>query len=316
MKNLNLRQFITIITSEESLKQFKNDKEDVKIWLHNNVEIPELIHQCLYDMIPRLKELYGEKIKIGFAVGSILNDPKFCIDVKGKTAPYEEPKEFEYILEIISAVLGVGNKNKLLFHSIHAKMINIELPFKTVEEFYRINDFIEKMIPFKDVIITKDPLTTCNLLRKKDDKYRFFITINAEQTFSRAMAKLSKYVNSSVFKNVDWIVGSLEIDLVETALLFIIINSRIKAICLDELDMKILSETFNDSQVNYSVLLSPEQMKNSFYPERAVSAEKIMKLIEGGEHTILNINKYGLESFNSTQSGIQIIKIQNGKIFA
>jgi hypothetical protein len=315
---LDLLSLVKIITSASDLKKFENKKENVKIWLHNNDKLPNSVCQNFYELIPKLK---NKEILIGIAVKSISPNLELRIDVKGETVVYTDHEScLKYILGIIGATLEDGNMNEKLFHSMHSEIINIKLPFETIDDFSHINSFIEIMIPYKDVIISKHSITTFTLLRKNDDKFKFFLPINAEQTSPQAISKLSKYIKSFANENIEWIVGSLDIpQLVATAFLFIIKNSKVLAICLDELDMKLLNDTFKSEQNEFSILLAPQRMKHSFHPERAISAERLMKHIEGGEHKILNINEYGLKNFtnssgeSSTQPSIQYKVLHNGK---
>ncbi len=306
MENLKLRNYVNIITSKDCLKQFKNDKEDVKIWLHNNDKIDTAVHQRFYDTISSkffTEKIDENKIKVGFATKSISLNPEFCIDIKGKTVSYEESDTFSYIFGIIDATVSVGNKNESRFHSLFASMHNIELPFGTYEKMYGINDIIKRMLPFKNIKFPEESLATFNSICEKDDKWKIFIPMNAKETTPKAIRKFAECYNCLGSDNIDWIVGNLnnnsEMD--ETGFLFIIKNGKVIATCLDELDMKFLSEMFTSKREEVLALLKPKQMQYSFYPERAKSAEIIIQNIERDNSENLNITKYGLESFEETQ---------------
>ncbi len=317
LEDLDLLSSVEIITSASDLKKFENKKENVKIWLHNNDKLPNSVCQNFYELVTKLK---NKEILIGIAVKSVSPNLELRIDVKGETDVYTDHECLKYILGIIGATLEDGNMNEKLFHSVHSEMINIKLPFETIDNFLQINSFIKIMIPYKDVLISKDSITTITLLRKNDDKSKFFLPINAEQTSPQAIRKLSKHIKSLANENIEWIVGSLDIpQLVATAFLFIIKNSKVLAICLDELDMKLMNDTFKSEPNELYILLAPKTMQHSFHPERAISAERLMKHIEGGEHEILNINEYGLKHFtnlfdeSSAQPCKQYKVLHNGK---
>jgi hypothetical protein len=308
LENLKLRNYVNIITSKDCLKQFKNDKEDVKIWLHNNDKIDAAVHQRFYDTISSkffTEKINEKKVKVGFAIKSISLNPEFCIDIKGKTVSYEESDTFSYIFGIIDATVSVGNKNESRFHSLFASMHNIELPFGTYEKMYGINDIIKRMLPFKNIKFPEESLATFNSICEKDDKWKIFIPMNAKETTPKAIRKFAECYNCLGSDNIDWIVGNLnnnsEMD--ETGFLFIIKNGKVIATCLDELDMKFLSEMFTSKREEVLALLKPKQMQYSFYPERAKSAEIIIQNIERDNSENLNITKYGLESFEETQGG-------------
>jgi hypothetical protein len=318
LENLKLRNYVNIITSKDCLKQFKNDKEDVKIWLHNDDKIDAAVHQRFYDTISSkffTEKIDEKKIKVGFATKSISQNPEFCIDIKGKTVSYEEFNTFSYIFGIIGAAVGVENKNEIRFHSLFAIMHNVELPFETYEKMYGINDVIKRMLPFKNIKFSEDSLATFNSICEKDDKWKIFIPMNSKETTPKAIRKFAECYNSLGPDNIDWILGNLnnnsEID--ETGFLFIIKNGRVIATCLDELDMKFLGEMFTSRREEVLALLKPKQMQYSFYPERAKSAEIIIKIIERDNPENLNITEYGLKSFEETQgeSSTSSTKYQN-----
>jgi hypothetical protein len=318
LENLQLRNYINIITSKDCLKQFKNDKEDVIIWLHNNDKIDAAVYQRFYDTISSkffTEKIDEKKIKVGFATKSISLNPEFCIDIKGKTVSYEESDAFSYIFGIIGAAVGVGNKNESRFHSLFASMHNIELPFGTYEKMYEINDIIKRMLPFKNIKFPEESLATFNSICEKDDKWKIFIPMNAKETTPKAIRKFAECYNSLGPDNIDWILGYLngnsEID--ENGFLFIIKNGRVIATCLDELDMKFLSEMFISRREEVLALLKPKQMQYSFYPERAKSAEIMIQNIQRDNPKNLKITKYGLESFEETQgeSSTSSTKYQN-----
>jgi len=301
LENLGLVNYINIITSEESLKDFLRAKENIKIWLQDNHNLPETVHEKLRYIITKLDDL---NIKFGYVLKSVSPDFKLCIEVKGEVVQYIETEDILYILGIIGATLGVGNNNEILFHSMHAGLYNLKLPLISINEMFIINDFIKTMMDFKNFIIPNSSLMTLNLLRKNDNRWKFFIPIDAEQTSSQSIVNLAKFVNLEIFKEIEWVVGGLDIsEILATGYLFIIKNSKVMAICLDELDMKLMSKTFNSQSNDFINLLAPKRIEYSFYPERAKSAEIIIKYIEHDSHEILNITDYGLKSFEGTQDG-------------
>jgi hypothetical protein len=120
--------------------------------------------------------------------------------------------------------------------------------------------------------------------------------IDAKQTLFLALRNLPNL--STNFKDVDWVVGNLDIPQLSAAgYLFITRNGVVFSVCLDDYDLICLREKCSDLSENSLKFLSPQNMKHSFYPERAQSSESIIKSIELHAHKSLGITEYGLKSF-------------------
>ncbi len=278
------------------MSRFLSGEKEIKILLHTSDESTESVCLKLFEMAESLTD-FG--IKIGVAVKSI--SPKFelCIKVGGKISYYDIPGEIPYILSIIGVAVGIGMNNEKMFISMNAEVFSTKLPMNLKDQFNNINFLIEKLLPLKKVIVSSSHLETSSMLTKMDEKLRFFIPLNAKLTSFLAMMNIQSLLALEINRDVEWIAGSLEIpQILATGLIFIVKNSQVLAVCLDELDIMILMENLSSKFDQCLKILSPRNMKNSFYPDRVFSSEKIIKKLELKKHKILEITDYGLESFS------------------
>ncbi len=294
-------KYVEILTNTNSMPRFLSGEKEIKILLHTSDDYTESVCLKLFEMA---KPLTNFGIKIGVAVKSI--SPKFelCIKVRGKISCYDIPEEIPYILSIIGVAAGIGMNNEKMFISMNAEVCFTKLPIINKEDFLNINLLIEKLLPLKDVIVSNSHLETSIMLTKLDNKLRFFIPIDAKLTSFLAMTNIQKLLTFEINRDVEWVAGSLEIpQIFATGLIFIVKNSQVLAVCLDELDIMILIENLSSKFDQCLEILSPRNMKNSFYPDRAFSSEKIIKTLELKKHKNLEITDYGLESFNEDSNG-------------
>jgi hypothetical protein len=77
-------------------------------------------------------------------------------------------------------------------------------------------------------------------------------------------------------------------------------NSKVIAVCLDEFDINIFRENLNQGLEGELDIISPKNMRYSFYPERTLMSEQVIKNIELYSHINLNITEYGLKSFEDS----------------
>jgi hypothetical protein len=288
-------KFIEILTNENQLENFIKGERKTKVWLHTKQNSPEGVFMKFYDMAESLSE-FG--IKVGVALQSI--SPKFelCIKVKGSTVNYEHPEKINFVLTILNVAVGKGFRNEKLFISMICELIDIRMPLNK-NQMLDINNLIENLKNFKKVIVAQTRLETLSYLRKEDENISCFVPIDAILTSCLAIRHLSTLISSNKLKNIRFIVGNLDIPLMQsTGFLFILKNKRVIAVCLDDLDVFLFKENFDNESDSSISMLSPKYLNYSYHPIRAKFSEQIIKIIELDINENSKIEHYGLESFN------------------
>jgi hypothetical protein len=284
--------YIKILSNENSLNEFMNGDKENKMWLQTGSRAPVGVFLRIDEMAEFLSK---KDFKVGIAVKSISTKFELSVKAKGDIFSSDNPEEIPFILGIIAATVGVGNKNELLFFSLNAEMLNTILPIES-KKMSDINSLIRKLKILNNITISRPRLDTLDLLTRSDNKWKFFMPIDAKQTSFLALRNLPNL--STNFKDVDWIVGNLDIpQMSATGYLFVIRNSKVLSVCLDDYDLIYLREKCSDLSQNAFKFLSPQNMNHSFYPERARSSESIIKAIELHAYKSLGITDYGLRSF-------------------
>jgi hypothetical protein len=286
--------YIKILSNNNSLSQFIIGDKENKMWLETDIKAPVGVFLRLDEMVESLSK---QDFKVGVAVKSISEKFRLSVKARGEVFSSDKAEEIPFILGIIAATVGVGIKNELLFFSMNAEMINTKLPVEGKEEMSDIINLIRKLKIPNNITISRSRLDTLDLLTRNDNKWKFFMPIDAKQTSFQAIRNLQNLTTN--FKDVDWIVGNLDIpQMSATGYLFIVRNSVVFAVCLDDYDLILLRDKCYDLTENGLKFFSPQNMKYSFYPERAQSSEIIIKVIELHSHKNLGINEYGLKSFD------------------
>jgi hypothetical protein len=253
----------------------------------------------------KLIDLLNEKcFKTGLILGSF--SEKFYLKINGREYHNNNKDEVSFILDIMIAEFGIEIKNKVLFHSMISESISSTMNLKSNEKINLIH-IIEGSMNLKDVILSSSRLDTISLLTQKDNKWKFFMPIDARETSFPAIKILASLTSSPRLKGVQWIIGNTNTpELSATGFLFIVKNCRVRAICLDELDLTWLRENFVFTSDDRLEIISPDKLNNSFYPERAKTSEKIARAIEMYNHESLNITNYTLSSFDD-ESNVDLL---------
>jgi hypothetical protein len=253
----------------------------------------------------KLIDLLNETcIKTGLILGSL--SEKFYLKINNREYHNNNEDEISFILDIMIAEFGIGIKNKVLFHSMISESISSTRNFKSNEKMNLIH-IIEGSVNSKDVIFSSSRLDTISLLNQKDNKWKFFMPIDARETSFLAIKILASLISSQPLKGVQWVIGNTDTpELSVTGLLFIVKNCRVRAVCLDELDLTLLRENFALTSDDRLEIISPDKLNNSFYPKRAKTSEKIIRAIEMYNHESLNITNYTLSSFDD-ESNVDLL---------
>ncbi len=280
------------------MKQFIIGDKEAKILLQFDSVVPPGTYLKLIELAEPLRKL---EIKLGVTVRSISEKFSLTIKIKGDEYTYDVKEDIPYILGIIGATVGVGNKNEILFHSMNAEILNTTLPFTSVEQMSDINHLIKQFLYLKNVIISRSRLETLSLVTTCDDKWKFFMPIDATETSYSSIKNLPNLINSSSFEGIEWIVGNTGLPKMRaTGYLFVIKNGQVIAVCLDDFDLILLREKFQSEPKRVLEILNPKNIQYSFYPDRALATENIIKAIELHSHINLDIEYYGLKSFEES----------------
>jgi hypothetical protein len=283
------------LTNKNSVNLFFSGDERIKILIQLDFNSHAVISSKFFNLIEPLRKF---ECKLGIAVKSVSEKCDLTIRVKDDEVNYDIKEEIPYILSVIGATVGVGEKNEILFYSMNAELLNSSLPFTSEDQFLDINYLIKQLICYKSIIIAHSRLDTLNFLTRNDDKWRFFIPIDAKETSYSAIKNLLNLINTSSLKGVEWVIGNTDIpNIRSTGFLFVVKNCRVIAVCLDDFDLILLREKFTNKSEQDLEIISPNNLRYSFYPERAKTSEIIIKSIELYSHKSLDIKNYGLNSF-------------------
>ena len=192
-------------------------------------------------------------------------------------------KEIAFALKLLKISLGQSSINEKIFSKIICELNSFDLSLNK-DNVQNTNKLISPLQIIENINVTHDQTETQFILKKTDDKWRFFVTLNALE-----------YKKFSKILDFEWIVGSLNIELTYSApYLFLLKNGNIKVVLTDYLDIyifcSILSTKKNDlsrSCKNFEELLSVSSLKYRF------SQEKVNYALE--PHRILNDNCYEFE---------------------
>ncbi len=263
-----VKEYITFFTNHNSLDSWYNTERKIKILLSTAGSSPEGAFMRLFNLSPALSKL---GIEVAIAYMSISTNFSLAIKVKENSRNYL-PEDINRVLSILSVLIGFGSQMETLFYSLNASLFEHKLPLNE-SELIHINTLIDTLLKCKNVIICESRIETLHRITKNDHFWKFFIPLEAPFTALESVEKLRVLSTESVFNDLkcEWIVGSLGIKNCASApLLIAIYNSKIIAICLDNLDILILVQMLNSLSDNKQLenhfsVLSNLQNKKSFY---------------------------------------------------
>jgi hypothetical protein len=288
----NESKYIKILRDNESSENFLIGDKERKVLLQKELRGIDAAFLSLEEITEKLLDFDFE---IGVAFKTITAPMEILINVDGETFNCEKTEKINFILRILDATLGVGNENELQFFSMNAEMLNFKIPIGKNEKISILIDLIGKIIDLHNIVMPRSRLETLDLLTRNDNNWKFFMPINAKLTSFLAIRNLPNLI--TYFKHVEWIVGNLDIPKMRaTGYLFIIRNSVVHAVCLDDYDLIYLKEKCSNLTETSLKFLSPQNLKYSLHRERAQYSEKIIRTIDRHNET-LAINEFGLKSF-------------------
>ena len=232
--------------------------------------------------------------KVGVAIPSICENFSLIIKIRSEETIYCE-KEIAFALKVLKVSLGQSSINEKIFSKIICELNGFDLSLNK-DNVQNTSKLISLLKIIENINVTNDQTETQFILKKTDDKWRFFVTLDALDTAAESIKyMIYLYKKFSKILDFEWIVGSLNIELTNSApYLFLLKNGNIEVVLTDYLDIfifcSILSTEKNDlsrSCKNFEELLSVSSLKNRFSQEKVDYALEL--------HRILSDNCYEFE---------------------
>nr|XP_032834703.1 uncharacterized protein LOC116956925 [Petromyzon marinus] len=288
---------ICIFTNRALLNEWMNTEANIKILLQTKGDPSSGVFHRLFKISHALKE---QNIDVGIALPSISDNFSLTIKAREHQKCYQAA-DIPLILRIISAAVNTDSSAENQFYTIMASHFNITLPLQP-NELKDLNRLVE-LLRIGDVHIASSYMESLECLWSCDSQWMFFVPIDALDTAYESIVGLRDNLKRLACANGKWVVGRLDIaNQHEAPLLFVLRDKKVKAICLDHLDIMILVDLFNKaatSEHNEPDLsdLSPESLKCSIYHNRATYAVKTMELMHQANNSEDNYSNIRMQSF-------------------
>jgi predicted RNA methylase len=192
-----------------------------------------------YKLVSKLIEL---DFQVAIAIPSVANEFSLTVKINSKSQIYKNEEEISFVLNILKICFEEASKSEIVFWQAYCELSdkNIELNKDSVKD---LNSVIE-LLKTDYIIIKENPIEMQTLLKKKDDKWRFFLPLDGPDTVIEAIRTmiLLKESNNNTF-DVEWVVGFLGVNQYNSApLLFLIKNAEIHLVITDFVDTLILMD--------------------------------------------------------------------------
>ncbi|CAG8479801.1 12163_t:CDS:2 [Cetraspora pellucida] len=276
---MNLK--IIYFTNSNELNEWLYSGINVKLLLWTGIDSSKVnstngAFQSLFKIVNALQE---RNIEVGIALPSISNDFSLVIKDNIRSETYSIV-EIPQILKILSAAVGMGNPIESRFYMLNALHSNIQLPL-TLEKFSELNNLISLLkIDFK-IYFAHSYLDSLQKIRSSNHdgfRWKAFIALDAPDTALDAVYEIKNLVSKSVFSEIEWIAGESNIRSSQAApLLLVFYDGEIKAVCLDKLDLLILSQIFKSKDLS---VLSCASTYHSLYPDRSQFSLEFIKIVD------------------------------------
>jgi hypothetical protein len=295
--------FIIFFTNHISLEKWFNSETNIKILLSTKGDEPkgESIFKRLFNISKSLNKL---NIEIGIALPSISDD--FSLKVKvNENIKHYECNDISYVISLLGVTLGIGNETEVLFHKLNASLYEISLPLSD-DKITDINELIDILSISKTVYISKSKIDTIQKLKAIDNKWNFFIPIEARFTALEAVRNLRNLLEKQEFaaKQCVWFIGSLDTVKSDAApILIAIYNGKIQAVCFDYLDIMIFIQLFTNLPETkqfekHFQILSGVTTKKSFYFDRIQYVIELTRILNPRLLLKVDENQYKMHSFD------------------
>jgi hypothetical protein len=242
-----------------------------------------------------LYKLTADLKKIGFNIGvtvpSVGKEFSLSIKIRGHIEVYRN-EEIQFVIKVLKIGLGKSTDNEVMFSKIYGELTDVDTML-TKDNIDEVNILISLLKQTQNIKISKSHNETQFVLRKRDNKWRFFISLDAVDSASEAIKKMKTIINSkTIFKNFEWFVGNLNLLSNSTApLIFFVRNSKIHLILTDYLDILIMMSVFKnvkltddfDFESNFHGLLSIKSLNDVFFHEKAEYCAKLDNKLNDNE---------------------------------
>jgi hypothetical protein len=294
--------YITFFTNRISLEKWFNSEKNIKILLSTLGDEPkgESIFKRLFNISKSLNRL---KIEIGIALPSISDD--FSLKVKvNENIKHYVCNDISYVISLLGVTLGIGNETEVLFHKLNASLYEISLPLSD-DKVTDINGLIDVLSISKTVYISKSKIDTIQKLKACDNKWNFFIPIEARFTALEAVRNLRNLLEKQfASEQCVWFIGSLDtINSDAAPILIAILNGKIQAVCFDYLDIMIFDLLFTNLPESkqfekHFQILSDVTTKKSFYFDRIQYVIELTRILNPRHLLKVDENQYKMHSFD------------------
>ncbi|CAG8539918.1 14623_t:CDS:2 [Racocetra fulgida] len=282
---INIKYF----TNLDKLEEWFNSRLSVKVLLRTSLS--DSSNSTIHHLIEIADALQKQNIEVGIAFPSVLND--FSLEIKDydDSKIYRGTKEILQVLEILNAAIGVGNPIKSRFYMLYALCFKIQFP---IQDFTSLNKLISLVKINFNGYIAHNYIDSLQKIRdSKDGDFKFFVPLDATDTAFDAICEIKNISSKDCFSDVEWIFGVSGIPFSNAAPLILIFNGgKIKAVCLNKLDILILLQIFENK--NFSVL-SCSFLSHSFYPDRSKFSLEFIKTVDPTNIDMQNLDSVNLE---------------------
>lgn len=232
--------------------------------------------------------LNSKEFEVGIAlpIANATKENSLDIKIMNENESYSNMDEILFVLKVLEITFKKSSDYEYIFwhafqeiYGIHFDLTNI-LP-----EFISLLRLLKE---FKIVVFKTSPIDTLDLLKRKDNKWRFFFPLDGTDNIVEKI-RLMIWFNLMGFNldNIEWVAGSIHLKKFKSSpLMFVIKNSEIHYVLTDYLDALILMhrweyvEDLNRySRVNG--LVSIKSLNETFSQEKADYAIKFHNVLTG-----------------------------------
>ena len=266
-----------------------------------------------YTLSSHLKKI---GFKVGVAIPSICENFSLIIKIRSDEVVYHE-HDIAFALKVLKISAGQSSTNEKIFSKITCELNNFDLELRK-NSVQNTNKLISLLDIIKDINISHDQTETQFILKKTDDKWRFFVTLDSLDTAAESIKYLIfLYKKYSKIPNFEWKVGNLNIHLINSApYIFLLRNSKIEAVLTDYLDIlifcSVLRSENNDmtrSCQRFENLLSVNSLKNTFSQEKVDYALELQRILNDDSSEIHLDKLFSVKSTcGSIKAALEILR--------
>jgi hypothetical protein len=252
-----------------------------------------------YNLVSKLIELDFE---VAVAIPSVANEFSLTVKINSKSQVYKNEEEISFVLNVLKICFEEASQSEIVFWQAYGELndINIKLTKDNVKDF-NLNSVIE-LLKTDNIIINGKIMEMQALLKKKDDKWRFFLPLDGPDSVIEAIRTMIflKESNNNNFYGVEWVVGFLGVNQYNSApLLFLIKNAEVHLVVTDFVDTLILTDGVRQDKLieidfnsNFKGLLSIHSLNQTFCNEKANYAIDLYKKLNMCEKKMKNFEQF------------------------